>query len=97
MQNNIDKIAILIHGMVAIGGGLAGSLAKRQRRIVEIISNMFIGGFTGTMAMFISMHFLGDQFFYLNSAIAGSFGYAGPEGMRFLFGIAKKAIQANIK
>ena len=97
MTGEIDKAALLAHFAIAMFGGLASSLSKKQRRFVEVISNMVVGSFTGTVAVFVTMCVLGENNVYLNYAIAGSFGYLGNEGMKIIIEIVKKAIKVNIK
>lgn len=97
MHNQIDYSEVIVHGVIAMGGGLARALSNHKTKVLEIITNMFIGSFTGTVAALIAMHFMGDQYIYLNSAIAGSFGYAGIEGMNWIVMTLKKAIVVNIK
>lgn len=96
MEQRFNELAVAIHGLVSVFGGLAYSLSKRQYKFLEILTHMVVAGFTGTIAGMIAISLFPDRV-YWTMAIAGSFGYAGKEGMDWIIRITRKSLEANIK
>jgi len=90
-----DKVVVIIHGIIAIFGGIANALTQEEVRFIKFIYHVVVSAFTGIMAAFIMLHFTEPN--YLTYAVSGSFGYAGKEGMEYILNFIKKSFQANIK
>jgi hypothetical protein len=93
----MDKTTIILHGTMALVGGLAKALSNESYKPIRFITDIVVCGFTGAVAAMLAIHFIGSDSPYITGAITGSFSFAGKEGMDFIFGVVKKSFQANIK
>jgi len=96
MHENIDKIALSVHGVIAFAGGFVRALQQNKVQPIEILISTVIAGFTGTLFGMLAMYFLSENS-YLTLSIAGIGGLLGEKGIFFLLEIFKKTIKVNLK
>lgn len=84
--NSTDNV-ILMHGMIAIFGALVHALdANRKghtKSPLDFLALTVMSSFTGAIFALLALYFLPDQE-YLTTAIAGTGGYLGIEGMTYV-------------
>lgn len=95
MHQDIDKIALSVHGIVAIFSGIVRALKDNKTKAIEITTSAVISGFTGTLFGMLAMYFLGENS-YLTLSIAGIGGLMGEKGVYLLIEMFKKAVKSNI-
>jgi hypothetical protein len=92
MHQDIDKLALLVHGTVAVIAGVVRALKDDKEKILEILTSAIISGFTGTIFGMLAMYFLGENS-YLTLSIAGIGGLMGEKGIYFLIEGFKKQLK----
>jgi len=95
MHQDIDKIALIIHGCVAFSSGIVRALKQNKTKTIDILISAIISGFTGTIFGMLAMYYLGENS-YLTLSIAGIGGLLGEKGIYLLTESFKRAIKANI-
>jgi len=86
---------ILIHGMVAFGGGATRYLSfNEQPKLIKFFIGGIIGSFTGVIFFLFASCISQNQ--YWTAAMAGLGGWTGNEGMTFLFNAVKKFTSKKI-
>lgn len=92
MHQDIDKLALVLHGIVAVISGVVRALKDDKEKVLEILTSAIISGFTGTIFGMLAMYYLGENS-YLTLSIAGIGGLMGDKGIYFLIEGLKKQLK----
>ncbi len=86
---------IIFHGVLAFGGGAARYLAKAEHpKFLKVIVAGLIGSFTGVLFGLLASCFTDSQ--YLITAMAGLGGWAGRDGMEWLYSLVKRIVNKKV-
>ena len=96
MHQELNSVALTIHGTVAIISGVVKALNDHKTKGFDICVSAIISGFTGTLFGMLAMYYLGENS-YLTLSIAGIGGLMGEKGIYVLIEGFKKAIKANLQ
>jgi len=89
----IEKV--IVHGFIAFGGGAVRYLVQTEHpKIIKFLIAGAIGSFVGVLFGLIASCFTNSQ--YLITALAGIGGYAGRDGMDWLFALVKRIVAKRI-
>lgn len=101
-KNNMEKETIKIletmglHGIIAFVGGAVHYLTKaEQPTLIKILISGIIGSFAGVLFGLLASAVSDSQ--YVITAIAGIGGYAGKEGLDWLFSLLKRTVNKRTK
>ena len=96
MHQEIDKIALCVHGFVAVASGIVRALKDKKTKAMDIVVSAIISGFTGTLFGMLAMYYLGENS-YLTLSIAGIGGLLGEKGIYLLTSSFKGYLKTVIK
>ena len=79
---HLDLLRALIHGLIALFGGLANALSSNPHSLKALFANIIVSSFAGFLFGLLALHFFGDKE-YITLTISGMGGYLGKEGLDF--------------
>jgi len=88
----VETTQLIAHGTIAFFGAVVHALDSHRKGISKTILDFVVltimSSFSGVMFALIGLHFWPEQI-YLTTAMAGTGGYLGIEGMVFIVSVIK--------
>ena len=92
----VDFTSLALHGSMAFIGGIVRAIKKKKSRVVEYITFGLVSSFSGVIFALIFKHFY-PNYEYLHLAVAGIGGWAGSDGIEFIYKLLKKFLEDSIR
>ena len=92
-HNDLNLIQVILHGVVAIFGGIVRALSDGNKKFKGIIIEGFIAGFSGSMLGLLAINITDSQSITL--VIAGTGGYMGVESIKLLANWVSKKLNKD--